>query len=336
MTAHPLTPREFSSDSLISVVLPVYNEAAVLDVLHRRIVEALSDFGCRFEIVFVNDGSSDASAGSLDALAVADSRVRVVHFSRNFGQQAAVHAGLLHATGDCVAVMDSDLQDDPSALVAFLEKWREGYDIVYAVRASRKEGFVKRFLFAGFYRLLMLVSRTPMPLDAGNFGLVDRRVVVELTAILDHDRYFPGLRSWLGFRQAGVVVQRQARYDNMPKVSLIGLFRLAKSAFFSFSALPLTVFYAIAIFALVVFCGLAAFTLYHKLLTGEAIPGWTSQIMVACFFGALNALGIAVLGEYVIRIYDQVRGRPLFVIDRVVNLDPIRKCPTQDRAGAGN
>jgi dolichol-phosphate mannosyltransferase len=156
--------------------------------------------------------------------------------------------------------------------------------------------------------------------DAGNFGLIDRRVADELLKVGDHDRYYPGLRSWIGFRQTGVSIERQSRYDQAPKVSLIGLVRLAKSAFFSFSALPLTVFYAIFVVALVVFLGLAAFTLYHKLHSHLAIPGWTSQIMVACFFGALNALGIAVLGEYVIRIYDQVRGRPLFIVERVVNV----------------
>ncbi len=304
---------------LISVVLPVYNEQAVLKELHLRISDALRASGCRYEIVFVNDGSHDGSAAALDELAARDSAVRVLHFSRNFGHQAAVQAGMSDARGDAVVVMDSDLQDDPQAIRHFVQFWQDGYDVVYAVRVARKEGLLKRTLFSSFYRLLDAVSSVDIPRDAGNFGLVDRRVADCINRLADRDRYYPGLRSWVGFKQIGVVVERGRRHDDNPRVSLWGLVRLAKSAIFSFSSFPLTVFHVIAALSMCTCLGVSGYVLYHKLFTGMAVAGWASTTIVAAFFGALNALGIGILGEYAIRIYDQVRARPGYIVDRVTN-----------------
>ncbi|MDZ4817593.1 MAG: glycosyltransferase family 2 protein [Planctomycetota bacterium] len=306
------------SDSLITVVLPVYNEAAVLETLHEQVQEAIVDCGTNAEIVFVNDGSTDASARILDCLADQHHNIRVVHFSRNFGHQAAVQAGLEQARGDAVVLMDADLQDAPQAIGQFLEQWQAGYDVVYAIRVDRKESIYKRALFAGFHKLLASVATTPIPADAGNFGLLDARVVKEIVALGEKDRYLPGLRSWVGFRQTGVPVERNARYDDCPRVSLRGLWRLAKTAIFSFSTLPLSIFYIIGYIALAVFLALSGFAVYCRLFTDLAIPGWTSFMIVGSFFGAINALGISMLGEYVIRIYDQVRARPLYLVDRMV------------------
>lgn len=305
--------------SIVSAVLPVYNEERVLAELCVRVAEAIRLSGCRPELVCVNDGSTDSSGAILDALAADNPHLRVLHLSRNFGHQAAVQAGIAHATGDAVVVMDSDLQDDPAGIARFIEKWRGGFDVVYAIRTSRKENIIKRVLFHGFYRVLNRVSATPMPNDAGNFGLVDRQVAASIAELPDRDRYFAGLRSWVGFRQLGVPVERGPRYDGRPRVSMRGLFRLAKSAIISFSSLPLTVFYGISLSAWLVFIGVGSFCLYHKLFTGLAIPGWTSTLLTASFFGAINALGIAILGEYVTRIYDQVRGRPMYLVQRKVN-----------------
>jgi len=316
-----LPDRPLSPDTLVSVVLPVYNEAEVLPVLLGGVRETLSDVGVHFEIVFVNDGSTDRSPQVLDRLAAEDARVRVVHFSRNFGHQAAVQAGLAHARGDAVVLMDSDMQDAPEAIPRFLEAWQAGSDVVYAVRTRRKEIWPKRLLFAAFHRLMASVASVEMPVDAGNFGLVDRRVVRQIVALGETDRYFPGLRSWVGFRQRGVEVERHSRYDDRPRVSLCGLFRLAKTAIFSFSSFPLRIFQLIGILAALLFLGLGGFSVFCKVFTDYAIPGWASQILAASFFGAINALGIWVLGEYIIRIYDQVRGRPLYVVDRTVNME---------------
>lgn len=313
------TPRR--PNPLVSVVLPCFNEARVLERLTETLAHSLAPINCRYEIVYVNDGSTDDTPQVLDDLAVGNRAIRVLHLSRNFGHQAALQAGLEYARGDAVIVMDADLQDDPAAIGEFLAQWRAGYDVVYAQRYRRKESPPKRFLFYAFYRILNAISDIPIPRDAGNFGLVDRSVLDQILQLTDRDRFFPGLRRWVGFRQIGVPVERQARHDARPRVSLWQLFALAKTAIFSFSRAPLAVFYTVAVTSALVCCGLTSFTLYHKLLTGLATPGWTSITMAASFFGALNALGIAILGEYVIRIYDQVRARPMYIVASKVNFE---------------
>jgi dolichol-phosphate mannosyltransferase len=311
-------PRPALDKTLISVVLPVYNEANVLVELFGRVSESLRAAGVRQEVIFVDDGSTDGSSQILDLLADRFPQIRVVHLSRNFGHQAAVQAGLAHARGDAVVLMDSDLQDSPEAIGRFIAHWQEGYDVVYAIRTERQERLWKRFLFAAFHRMLSTISATPIPANAGNFSLIDARAVREIVALRERDRYLPGLRSWVGFLQKGIEVRRVARYDKRPRVSLVGLWRLAKTAVFSFSSFPLTLFYLIGYSALLVFLGLGAFALVCKLFTDWTVPGWTSFVLVASFFGAINALGICVLGEYVTRIYDQVRARPLYLVERTV------------------
>ncbi|MGD9644125.1 MAG: glycosyltransferase family 2 protein [Pirellulales bacterium] len=312
--------RPVPAEITISVVLPVYNEEAVLVELHRRVRDTVAATGARPEIIFVNDGSRDGSAPILDDLAAAHECVRVLHLSRNFGHQSAVQAGLAHATGDVVLLMDSDMQDAPETLPRFLLQWQAGYDVVYAIRAQRQENWLKRCLFAAFHRTLALMADTNIPIDAGNFSLMDARVVREIVRLGERDRYLPGLRSWVGFRQIGIEVRRKARYDRKPRVSLRGLFRLAKTAIFSFSTFPLFVFSLIGYSALAVFLGLSGFSLFCRLFTSMAVPGWTSNVLVGSFFGALNALGISMLGAYVARIYDEVRGRPIYLVERGVNL----------------
>lgn len=307
--------------SLLSVVLPVFDEALVLRELTERISRACEAASGGYEIILVNDGSTDDSAAIIDELATQNPSVRALHLSRNFGHQAAVQAGLGAARGDAVVLMDSDMQDTPEAIGAFVEQWQQGWDVVYAIRAQRKEGVLKRGLFSLFYTILCRIADVRMPLDAGNFGLIDRRVRDIIVGLEERDRYYPGLRAWVGFRQKGIVVERQARYDNNPRVKLQGLFKLAKTAVFSFSTFPLRFFSFVALLSMVVCLFLCAFTLYHKLFTGLAIPGWTSYIITVSLFGALNALGISVLGEYVIRIYDQVRARPGYVVARTTNCD---------------
>ena len=309
------------SDPLLSVVLPVYNEVEILERLVAALHKSCLQTGYRYEIVFVNDGSSDGSSEKLDELAADNNCVRIVHLSRNFGHQPAVQAGVSHASGDVIVLMDSDMQDDPSAIQKFLQKWEEGFEVVYAIRTKRKENAIKRMLFYSFYRVLNAIATTPIPMDAGNFSLIDRRVAQQVTNMSERDRFFPGLRHWVGFRQIGVTVERLARHDEQPRVSTAQLFALAKTAIFGFSRAPLNLFYVFAFLSLVVFATSVAFTLFHKFFTQLAIPGWTSITMLASLFGMLNSLGICVLGEYVVRIYDQVRARPGFVVARRVNFD---------------
>ena len=310
----PTTTR--STQTLLSVVLPVYNEVAILRQLTIALRETCDATAHPYEIVYVNDGSRDGSAELLDELASQDTRIRIVHLSRNFGHQPAVQAGLEYARGEVVILMDSDQQDDPRAIPQMLQKWREGYDVVYAQRFNRKESFAKRTLFFAFYRVLNRIAATPIPKDAGVFGLIDRTVVEQMIAVGDQDRFLPGIRSWVGFRQTGIPVERLARHDETPRISVRQLFRLAQAAIFGFSRTPLAFFYWITGCSLLVLFFSSGFTLYHRLISGLAIPGWTSITIVASLFGALNAMGICVLGEYVIRIYDQVRGRPQYIVAR--------------------
>lgn len=302
---------------LISLVLPVFNEAAILETLQDRIDAGLAKAGCRWEVIYVNDGSTDQSGEILSRLAQERPQIRCVHLSRNFGHQSAIHAGLAHAKGDAAIIMDSDMQDDPARLTEFIEAWRNGADVVYAIREKRKEAWWKNLLFLGFYRLLNRISDIPIPSDAGAFGLVDQRVVQQILQLREVDRFYPGLRSWVGFRQQGIVVERCARHDDKPRVSLRQLFKLAQSAIFGFSRFPLFIFYAISFASLAVAGSCLTYALVSKWFTGLAIPGWASTTTLASFFGGLNALGIAVLGEYVIRIHQQVLGRPSYIVDRV-------------------
>jgi polyisoprenyl-phosphate glycosyltransferase len=307
---------------LISAVLPVYNEVGALGELFGRVHEAIAAAGAREEIIFVDDGSTDGSAEVLDSLAASYPQVCVIHLSRNFGHQAAIQAGLSRARGDVVLLMDSDMQDAPEALGRFLVQWQAGYDVVYAVRTQRPEQWWKRWLFGGFHRFLAKISSTAIPVDAGNFSLMDARVVRQIVRLGERERYLPGLRSWVGFRQKGIEVRRGMRYDGQPRINIRGLWRLAKTAIFSFSTFPLAVFSLIGYSALAVFVILSAVSLFFRLFTGLAVPGWTSHVLIGSFFGAVNALGISILGEYVVRIYDQVRARPMYLVERVVNLAP--------------
>ncbi|MDZ4852677.1 MAG: glycosyltransferase family 2 protein [Pirellulaceae bacterium] len=315
-----MNSRPAVQDATISLVLPLLNEEAVLPRLLGELKRVLTEIGCRWNIVLVNDGSTDGSVELIDAMAYADRRLKVVHLSRNFGQQAAVQAGLAHAHGDAVVFMDSDGQDDPAALREMVQRWLAGDDVIYAVRFGRKEGLIKRFLFKAFYGLLHRFASIAIPRDAGNYSLVDRRVADLLMTMDESDRYLPGLRSWVGFRQSAVPVERFARHDKRPRVTLAGLCGLAKNAMFGFSRVPLQAFYGIALLAGLVSIGCIGFAVFHRLVTGAAIPGWASITSITAFFGAINALGIAILGEYVSRIYDQVRRRPAYVVDRTCNV----------------
>ncbi len=310
------------NETLISVVLPIYNEADVIEQLHGRVHRAVIACGMGQEIIFVNDGSTDGSGQILDSLAERYRHVRVIHLARNFGHQAAIHAGLCNARGDAVVLMDSDLQDCPEAIGRLVAEWITGYDVVYALRCDRPEAAWKRCLFSVFHRLLSSVASTDIPADAGNFSIIDARVVREIVALGECDRYLPGLRSWVGFKQRGIEIRRDRRYDDRPRVALRGLWRLAKTAIFSFSSFPLTVFYVIGYSALALFLLLGGYALFCKAFTSLSVPGWTSNVLVASFFGAVNSLGICILGEYVIRIYDQVRGRPLYVVNQTRNVHP--------------
>jgi dolichol-phosphate mannosyltransferase len=307
-----------SQRPLVSVVVPLFNEEENLPELYRRLDATLGKLELDCEFVFVNDGSRDQTSAMLEDLCARDDRVVAIQLSRNFGHQPAVSAGLQQAKGDVVFVMDGDLQDPPEVLVQFLDKWREGCDVVYAVRRQRKEGILKRAGYWGFYRLLRGISDLDIPLDSGDFCLMDRKVVDALNALPEKQRFVRGLRTFVGFRQIGLEYERDARYSGEPKYTFRALVRLAMDGLVSFSTMPLTCITYLGFFSVLVSMGLAAWVLLHYCFSRQAPAGWSSTIIVMLFLGSIQLLCLGIIGEYLRRIFLEVKERPTYIIRNVV------------------
>lgn len=304
----------------LSIVTPVFNERANLQPFLDEVGAALDslplDLG--YEIVFADDGSSDGSGEELDRLAAArPGIITVIHLARNFGMEAAIQAALQHVRGEAVIILDADLQDDPAAFPEFLQKWREGYEVVYAVRTSRQEGVLRKMLFWTFYRMLGWLANIPLPADASNFALMDRRVVLLLCAMPERNRFLRGLRAWVGFRQAGVPVARRARYQGKTRLGLRGQWKLAMNAIFAFSYVPLFVFRLAGAVSLLFSVAVVFWALYYKFVLGGQVHSWASLLITMSFLGGINLFGLGIIGEYVARIHDEVRGRPNYVIHHI-------------------
>jgi glycosyltransferase involved in cell wall biosynthesis len=301
----------------MSMVLPVYNEAETLRDFFSELLVAVEPLGFDIEAVFVNDGSVDDSLAELREIKhEIGSRAEVVilDFARNFGHQAAVTAGIEHTTGDVVLIMDTDMQDDPAVIPAMVDKWRAGAEVVFATRTSRPEPLLVRFLFSSYYRVFSSITPIEIPHAAGNFGLIDRRVADEIRHLPEHNRYYPGLRAWVGFRQDGVDAPRRGRSGGNSRVGLIGLAELAFDAFFGFSALPLRLAFAAAVLlALAGVIGIAII-FYIKLFTDLAVTMWSSIMTLIIFTASAQFFLIGLLGEYIARIYNEVKNRPHYII----------------------
>ncbi len=301
---------------LISMVVPFLNEEAVLPRLFETLDATLPGLGSyRWELVLVDDGSTDRSVDVIrGASAGFPGDVRVVRLSRNFGHQAALMAGLGQARGEALICLDADLQDPPSLFAKFLNHYAEGHDVVYAVRQTREGSTWKRAAYWVFYRLFKSVSHIRIPLDAGDFGLVSRRVATLVTAMPERDVLVRGLRSWVGFRQIGVPYDRPERAAGETKYSLSKLLRLAASAFFGYSALPLRLATGIGLVSAMLAALYAVYAIIAK-LSGHAAPaGWTSLVIVVLFLGGVQLISVGLLGEYIGRIHQQTQARPLFVV----------------------
>ncbi len=301
----------------LSMVLPVHNEADTLADFFSELVGTVEPLGLELEAVFVNDGSTDGSLDEMRRLKeeIADRvEVTVLDLARNFGHQAAVSAGIEHATGDAVLLMDTDLQDDPAAIPAMIERWRDGAQVVYARRTSRQEPWLLRLLFSTYYRIFSTITPIEIPRAAGNFGLIDRRVADEVRRLPEHNRYFPGLRAWVGFRQEGVDSPRRARASGPSRVGIFGLTELALDGLFGFSALPLRLAFAAAVLLALAGVGGIAVIFYIKLFTDLAVPMWSSIMTLVLFTASAQFFLIGLLGEYVARIYTEVKRRPHYII----------------------
>lgn len=301
----------------LSVVAPVYNEQDNIGPLHHRLLKVLEGTHLSCEIIFVNDGSQDKSPQLLEELAAQDHRITVVELARNFGHQVAITAGLEYARGKAVVVMDADLQDPPEVMPQFIAKWKEGYDVVYGVRRQRDEGWLKRLTAAAFYRLFQRVANIKIPLDSGDFCLMDRRAVDMLIQMPERNRFIRGIRSWIGLRQVGVEYDRPARHAGQPKYTFSPMLFLALDGLFSFSYAPLRIASLSGLVISLLSILTAVFYAVMRLTTGLNPPGFATLIVAILFLAGIQLITIGVIGEYIGRIFDEVKQRPLYVVRRV-------------------
>lgn len=309
----------------ISVVVPVFNEQATLDALVLRLTGALEATGDSFEVVFVNDGSRDRSAEMLRLHHEKDSRLKSITLSRNFGHQVAVTCGLDHAQGDAVIVMDGDLQDPPEVLPGMIARWREGFDVVYAVRRRRKEMWAKVLAYKFFYWLLHRVSYLDIPLDSGDFSLMDRRVVELLATMPERNRFVRGLRTWVGLRQTGFEYERDARFAGESKYSFTKLMRLAFDGLVSYSFVPLRMVSNIGMLVSLSALAYMLYLLLARAFGDTTIQGWTSTVVIVLFLGGIQLLSLGIIGEYIGRIFDEVKQRPQYVVSETLGVGPSKR-----------
>ena len=326
--------------AVLSVIIPCMNEEEVLKETNQRVLAVLEKAPIDFEIIYVDDGSTDSTSEVLRSLQIQDTRLRVVRFSRNFGHQVAITAGLEHASGDAAVILDADLQDPPGVIVEFLAKWLDGYDVVYGVRTDREgETAFKRWTAKLFYRFISRLSDTSIPVDTGDFRLLDRRVLNALLSMPERDRFVRGMVSWLGFSQAAVPYQRAPRAAGITKFSLFKMIRFALDGIFSFSILPLRLATWLGFAASVgSILGILIVLLDKYFAVPGMVKGWSSTFIAVLFIGGVQLICIGIIGEYVGRIYGESKRRPLYVIRERIGFETQSKPtarPLQRRIGAG-
>lgn len=313
-------------------MIPCYNEAAVLPLLRERLCQNLSRLDGVWEVILIDDGSNDDTFHQLSAMHAADQRFKVISFSRNFGHQTAVYAGLSYASGDFVAVMDADLQDPPEFLLTCIEKLKEGYDVVYAVRRRRKENLIKKLCYSAFYRLLKAIAEVEIPLDSGDFCVMRQRVVAVLRQMPERNMFVRGLRAWSGFRQAGIEYDRDARAAGETKYPFLKLVRLAMDGVIAFSPLPLRLAAYVGFGSLAVSLVGTAFLIVWKILDfpvlgqyPSEVPGWTSLVCLMLFLNGIQFLMLGVMGEFIGRIYNETKQRPRWIVREALGITGVKE-----------
>jgi dolichol-phosphate mannosyltransferase len=314
--------------TMISVIIPAFNEGIGLRFLYERLSSCAAAWHEDYEIILVDDGSTDRTLAIAEDLARDDERFKVVSLTRNFGHQPAVTAGLRYARGDLIAIIDADLQDPPEELHRFFAKCREGFDIVYAIRTKRKEGLLKRLCYRVYYRLLSALASIPIPLDAGDFCVMNRRALRALNALPERSRFLRGLRSWIGLRQTGLAYERQARVVGAPKYTFAKLAQLALDGIVNFSSKPLRLI-MVAGASLGLFSMLAALLVLVQYAFDWTVwqynprdqRGWTSLMLAVLFLSSAQLFCLGIIGEYVGRLFDEVKRRPVYLVGRTINVE---------------
>lgn len=304
-----------------SVVIPMFNEEEVIGETYRRMKEVMDGTGDTYELIFVNDGSRDMTADLVRAICQRDSNVKMIDFARNFGHQIAITAGMENASGDCVVVIDADLQDPPEVIPEMMAKWREGYDVVYGQRMMREgETFFKKFTAKMFYRTLNKMTDVDCPVDTGDFRLIDRKVCEALKCVQEKNRYVRGIIAWLGFKSAPVYFKREKRFAGTTKYPLKKMLKLAGDAIMSFSYKPLKIASWVGVL-------LSSFSFIYLIVTVilklcgvlSTVAGWASIVAISLFFNGIILMILGILGSYIGRIYEEVKDRPLYVIREKIN-----------------
>ncbi len=309
----------------LTVIIPCFNEQEVIRETYTRLSAVLSSAGfADCEIIFINDGSRDKTLELLAEIAGKDKNVRIISFSRNFGHQAAVSAGIHHAQGDAAVIIDADLQDPPELIPEMVKiHLEEGYNVVYGMRRKRiGESIFKKATAHLFYRALNYLSETPLPLDTGDFRLIDRKVIDAFRELKEKNKYVRGLVSWLGFRQYPLYYTRSARYAGSTKYPIARMIKFATTGLLYFTKKPLKISMSLGFFCILIGLGLSVYTIvakYSNIIS--TVPGWASTIITLVFFGGVQLLTIGVLGEYIGSIFDEVKGRPEYIIDKKVNFE---------------
>lgn len=303
---------------IISTVVPIYNEEGNILKLYKRLKPVLKKIHSKkHEIIFVNDGSMDESMKVLKRIRSKDKSVKIISFSRNFGHMQAIQAGLSTSTGEVVVVLDADLQDPPETILDMFKKYNEGYKVVYGIKTQRKENFLRKFLFNSFYKVLNLISSYKMPLDSGTFSLLDRSVVKIITNLNERNIYFSGLRYWAGFSQTGVVYKRGKRFSGKP-ASFQRLFSLALSGLLSFSYVPLRLASLLGLSTAFVAFIFILLVIALRLFFGFGLIGWASTLSAILLLGGIQLITLGIIGEYLARIYEEVKGRPQYIIEEKI------------------
>ncbi|MDO8682218.1 MAG: glycosyltransferase family 2 protein [Armatimonadota bacterium] len=300
---------------IYSLVIPIYNEEETLPELHRRLSELMERLDAETEIIMVDDGSSDQSFQIMSDISRRDKRFKIIQLSRNFGHQTAITAGMDSATGEAVIIMDADLQDPPEVALDMIARWREGYEVVYGARDEREgESVFKKATAAVFYRTLRKLTDLDIPLDVGDFRLVDRKAMDVFNTMREHSRYVRGMFSWIGFKQTGVKYKRSSRFAGSTKYPLKKMLKLAMDGVISFSTAPLRLALNAGFFIAAISFLAGTWAIFVKLFGSGVIPGWTSILVVVSFMNGVQLILIGLLGEYIGRIYEEVKGRPLYIV----------------------
>lgn len=306
----------------LSIVIPVYNEEENLELLYKRLKNVLNGLGCNYEIIFVNDGSTDNSLEKLINLHKNDNNIKIIDFSRNFGKEIALTAGLDFSKGDVVITMDADLQHPPELIPEFLSKYKEGYDVVYTIRKSREdEKVLKRFATKIFYKLMKKFVNINIPENAGDFRLLDRKVVESLKKLKERNRYMKGLFAWVGFSQTAIYYEPEKRYAGKTKYNYFKLLNLALEGITSFSNIPLQIASYLGFIIAILSFIYATIIIAKTIVFGKDVPGYASLITIILFLGGVQLISIGILGEYIGRIYNEVKQRPLYIVRKLYTSD---------------